>query len=222
MNRIRARELARTYVDRGEPTGWFETLYVESQNDVQEIPWADLVPNPNLVKWIKVGSINGEGKQAVVVGCGLGDDAEFLSSAGFKVTAFDVSPEAIRWCQRRFPSSRVTYGTADLFDLPVGWHSRFDLAAEIYTLQVLPPAIRPRAMQAIVDLVASQGRLLVITRGREEDEAEGEMPWPLTKEELSGFTRLNLEQETFEDYCDQEVPPVHRYRAVYRKSEAGL
>ena len=90
---------------------------------------------------------------------------------------------------------------------------------EIYTLQVLPPTVRPQAMRAIVDLVASKGQLLVITRGREEDEAEGEMPWPLTREELSEFTRLNLEQESFEDYWDQEVPPVYRFRSSYRKSK---
>ena len=77
-------------------------------------------------------------------------------------------------------------------------------------------------MQAIVDLVASQGQLLVMTRGREEDEAEGEMPWPLTKKELSQFIRLNLEQETFDDYWDQEVPPVHRFRVAYRKSKGGI
>ena len=101
----------------------------------------------------------------------------------------------------------------------------FDAASyvvEIYTLQVLPPTVRPQAMRAIVDLVASKGQLLVITRGREEDEAEGEMPWPLTREELSEFTRLNLEQESFEDYWDQEVPPVYRFRSSYRKSKGGL
>ncbi len=221
MNRTHARELARTYLSQGEPTGWFDRLYVESRNDAKRIPWADLVPNPNLVEWLEVSTIEPEGKQAIVVGCGLGDDAEFLSNEGFTVAAFDVSPEAIRWCKKRFPRSRVSYRTIDLLRLPEGWHRRFDFTVEIYTLQVLPPTIRPQAMQAIVDLVALRGRLLVITRGREEDGAEEEMPWPLTKEELSEFVRLDLEEELFEDYWDQEVPPVRRFRAVYRNSGGG-
>ncbi len=219
MNRTRARALARTYLSQGEPTGWFDALYAES-HDAKEIPWADLVPNPNLMGWLEASSIEPRNRRAIVVGCGLGDDAEFLSDEGFNVTAFDVSPAAIRWCKKRFPGSRVDYRTIDLLKLPAGWLCRFDLAVEIYTLQVLPPTIRPQAMQAIVDLVAWQGQLLVITRGREEKEAEGEMPWPLTKEELVELTRLNLEQETFEDYWDHEVPPVYRFRAVYRKSKA--
>ena len=222
MNRIRARELARSYLSQGEPTGWFDVLYVESRNDAMGIPWADLAPNPNFLEWFEANTIEPKGREAIVVGCGLGDDAEFLSDAGFKLTAFDIAPEAVRWCQRRFPSSRVSYRTADLFKLPAGWRCRFDLIVEIYTLQVLPPTIRPQAMQAIVDLVASQGQLLLMTRGREEDEAEGEMPWPLTKKELSQFIRRNLEQETFDDYWDQEVPPVHRFRVAYRKSKGGI
>ena len=201
MNRLRARELARTYLSQGEPTGWFDALYAGS-HDAKEIPWADLVPNPNLVEWFEASTIEPKGIQAIVVGCGLGDDAEFLSDEGFNVTAFDVSPAAIRWCKKRFPGSCVSYRTIDPLKLPADWHCRFDLTVEIYTLQVLPPVIRPQAMRALVDLVAPQGQLLIIARGRVEDEAEGEMPWPLTKEELSEFTRLNLEQETFEDYWD--------------------
>lgn len=48
-----------------------------------------------------------------------------------------------------------------------------------YTLQVLPPAARPPAMRRMAEWVASGGVLLVITRGREPDEPEGNMPWPL-------------------------------------------
>ena len=105
MDRIRARELARTYLSRGEPAGWFDALYAESCH-AKEIPWADLVPNPNLVEWFEASTIEAKSKQAIVVGCGLGDDAEFLSDEGFNVTAFDVSPAAIRWWPRGRGRSR--------------------------------------------------------------------------------------------------------------------
>ena len=54
---------------------------------------------------------NGEnlwnGKKALKIGCGLGDDAEYLTETGMEVTAFDISETAIRWCHERFPDSRV-------------------------------------------------------------------------------------------------------------------
>lgn len=57
---------------------------------------------PSLVHWL-VKNL-GEGLSAVVVGCGLGDDAEALAAAGFAVTAFDVSGSAIAWAKERFPN----------------------------------------------------------------------------------------------------------------------
>jgi len=61
-----------------------------------------------------------------VVGCGLGDDAEALAQQGFQVTAFDISPTAIAWCEKRFPDSQVKYQVADLFALDPAWHHKFD------------------------------------------------------------------------------------------------
>jgi hypothetical protein len=43
------------------------------------------------------------------------------------------------------------------------------------------------------------------------------MPWPLTKEELTDFLRLGLREVSFEDYLDDEVPPVRRFRVEYRR-----
>jgi hypothetical protein len=71
-----ARELARKYVARGEPTGWFEPLYREAAAGRAAIPWADRKANPNLVAWAETNGLSGSGRRAVKVGCGLGDDAE--------------------------------------------------------------------------------------------------------------------------------------------------
>jgi hypothetical protein len=43
------------------------------------------------------------------------------------------------------------------------------------------------------------------------------MPWPLTREELGGFVRAGLEELSFEDFVDDETPPVRRFRAVYHR-----
>jgi 2-polyprenyl-3-methyl-5-hydroxy-6-metoxy-1,4-benzoquinol methylase len=108
-NRHTVQDLAQTAYARNDPTGWFEELYRGAKGNESAIPWADLTVNPNLTSWIKKRQLSGEGKTALVVGCGLGDDAEALAKLGFVVMGFDISPTAIAWCQQRFPDSPVNY-----------------------------------------------------------------------------------------------------------------
>jgi hypothetical protein len=213
-NRGRARELASEYLAKGDATGWFEQLYQEAETGESVVPWADLQPNPNLVDFWSRCSIPGS-KTALVIGCGWGDDAEQLANWGFETTAFDISPAAIRACKRRFPQSRVQYETANLLCHPPQWIAGFDFVFESYTLQVLPRALRKEAMKSIACLIKAGGYLLVITRGRNAQEAEGSMPWPLTRDELAEFGAFGLREISFEDYMDQETPSVRRLRALY-------
>lgn len=133
--------------------------------------------NPNLEAWLEREQPDGTGQRALVIGCGLGDDAETLASFGFLVSAFDISETCIEWFRRRFPHSPVEYSTADLFMLPSSWQRAFDFVLESYTLQVLDE-LRPNAIQQIFECVASDGTLLVISRGRNEGDEPGKMPWP--------------------------------------------
>ena len=52
QQRTTAREIAKRYLNAGDPLGWFEDLYSLAGKDASIIPWADLVPNPNLVSWL--------------------------------------------------------------------------------------------------------------------------------------------------------------------------
>src|SRR5689334_11519538 len=135
MGRARVREIAKKYLGEGNPTGWFEAVYSEAARNSQAVPWANMVANPNLVGWLDGKNIDGKRRRALVVGCGLGDDAEGLAARGFEVTAFDISSEAIRWAKQRFPNSPVHYEIADLFASPAKWNSSFDFIFEAYTLQ---------------------------------------------------------------------------------------
>jgi SAM-dependent methyltransferase len=215
-DRTKARRLARAYIGRGDPTGWFEALYVAADGDPSHISWADLAANPGLVEWLDGHPVDGRGR-TITVGCGLGDDAEELAHRGLDVVAFDVSETVIRWCENRFPGSTVTYVVADLFDPPQGWKESFDLVLEAYTLQVLPPEMRPPAIERIADLATHGGTLLVISRGRDAGDGAGQMPWPLTREELRRFQDCGMREVSFEDYFDRETPPVRRFRVEYRK-----
>jgi len=218
--RARARELAAEYLAKDDPTGWFEQLYREAAKDVAKIPWADLSPNPNLIEFWERHSIASSGKRALNIGCGLGDDAEQLACWGFETTAFDISPSAIEACKRRFPGTNVRYRAADLLKPPDEWLREFDFVLESYTLQALPSGLCREAIERIAGFVCKGGNLLLITRGREEEDAGGAVPWPLTRRELDRFTQAGLRELSFEDYFDTESPPVRRFRVLYQRPAA--
>ena len=218
--RLIARKLAREALSAGKPLDWFDLLYSRAETENVIIPWADKKPNPNLVELFdSVGHLP-FGKCAIKVGCGLGDDAEWLAKQGFDVTAFDISSSAIQECRRRFPDSCVHYIEGDLFKAPRHWMSAFDLVQESYTLQVLPPELREAAMIKISEFIAPGGYLLFITRIRDESDPEGSMPWPLTRSEVDGFISLGLTNIYFKDYMDSEDPPVRRFQACYQREKA--
>ena len=141
-SRAFARRLAADSIASGDDTGWFETLYAAAEHGTATVPWADLAPNQGLAS--ALAGVCGGGR-AIVIGCGLGDDAGHVASLGFATVAFDVSPTAVDAAQRRFPRSTVEYVTADLLSPPHSWAGAFDLVVEVFTLQVLTGARAPVA-----------------------------------------------------------------------------
>jgi SAM-dependent methyltransferase len=221
-DRRRARELAAEYVGKGDPTGWFEVLYKEAEAGKSIVPWADRGANSNLIEFWSVNPQPTDGKQALVIACGLGDDAEQLAAWGFETTAFDISETAIRTARNRFPKREVRYQVADLLEPPAEWVGKFDFVFEANTVQALPASIRAKAIQRIAGFVKPGGKLLAIVRGREVDEPEGELPWPLTRAELGEFVHAGLTEESFEQYFDTEEPPARRYRVLYARKKEDM
>jgi len=217
-DRTRARELAAEFNRKGDPTGWFEILYQEGQAGKSTVPWANLCPNPRLLDFWNTHPQQTAGKRALTIGSGLGDDAEQLAAWGFRTTAFDISETAIRASRKRFPKTGVEYVAANLLEPPSPWRHSFHFVFEANTLQVLPASLRPRAIENIAGFLRPGGRLLLIARGREPSDPEGQMPWPLTRAELSAFTAVGLEELSFEDFLDLEDPAdpsVRRFRVLY-------
>lgn len=211
-----ATRLAEAHLDTDAPLDWFEALYADSGEDPEQIPWADQAPNPALVSWLTAGSP--PAGRALVVGCGLGDDAEALARAGFDTTAFDLSKSAITWAQRRFPNSPVDYHAANLLQLPEEWFGAFDLVFEAYTLQAIPLAIRQQATPVLAQLLRPGGQLLIIARGRGEEPASQSPPWPLARHEIEVLeAECGLEAVAWDDFIDSEDPPIRRFRATYRR-----
>jgi SAM-dependent methyltransferase len=215
-DRAAARALAARALADGEPLRWFEELYAAADRGEAIVPWAGLRPNPVLERELENLAVNG--LRTLVVGCGYGDDAAFLARAGARVTAFDVSSSALARCRERFPDLDITWMAADAVTPPAGWQSAYDLVVEIFTLQVLPPAEREAAGFALGRCVAPGGRLFVYCRGREPEDPPGSMPWPLMTDEVHALATDGLVVERFEDFLDDEEPPVRRLLAVLRRN----
>ena len=216
--RSRARALADEAIRRGEPCAWFETLYRESAEAGEPVPWADLVPNPHLVAWLETHPLNApslratrERARVLDVGCGYGDNAAELARRGAEVTAFDISEHAVARAEQRFPG--IDYRVVDARSPPDAWRGAFDLVAEIYTLQVLPPGPRTTLAAQLASFLRPGGTLLIICRGRDEgSKAPTGLPWPLTRSELQQIARVNgLSVASFDSLMDDETPPVRRF-----------
>lgn len=217
MSRSEFGEIAREHYKRRDYVGAFEALYAQVEGDPGRVPWADLAPNPILTRWLDEQGDVKPGQRAAVVGCGLGDDAHLLAEHGYEVLGFDVAPTAVAWAQQRFTHDRLHFESADLFDLAEDWRGAFDLVVEIYTFQSLPLAVRPTAFDNAASLLAPGGKLLVICRGRDEDEPATKLPFPLLRSELERFTQAGLMETRFKDFMDDEAPPVRRFLAEYER-----
>jgi SAM-dependent methyltransferase len=197
---------------------WFERLYVQAEGGGEPVPWDLEAPHYLLEGWAKERGLTGEGRRALVVGCGMGRDSEYLGGLGFATVAFDFSATAIDAVNRRFPRSPVAYRVADLLDPPPGWDGAFDLVVESLTVQSLPRELRVAAIDRVRGFVAPGGVLLVIAavKGDGPDRPDG--PWPLTRAEVESFAGDGLILRRLEDFRDANA---HRWRAEFRRVPAG-
>jgi SAM-dependent methyltransferase len=216
--RARARELAAGFAEKGDAFGWFDEFYKEAAGNNEQIPWADLEPNRFFKEWAERKGLKGNGRTALVVGCGLGDDAVYLDDLGFKVTAFDISPTAIEWARRLHKDRDIQFEVADLFQPFRGWLGAFEFVLEIYTIQPLPLEMRPQVIDAIASFAAPGGEIVVVTRARDDDEEPEQLPWPLSPKDLSRFQENELVQTDFEEVFEEEDGEnVRRFVVEYRR-----
>ncbi len=200
---------------------WFEAVYALADDDPARVPWANLAPHPLARAWVDFQARGVEGLSVLDVGCGLGDNAEYFSAHGANVTAFDLVDEAVRWAKRRFPQSKVSYSTADLFAPPIEWRGKFDLVHECYTLQSLAPALLPQALAALASLLAPRGKLLLIARARDEGAGADGPPWPLPPSIFAEGERQGLRPLAVEDIAATAEVASRHWRALLRRAGAA-
>lgn len=171
--------------------------------------------NEYLTEYLQSKNIKKKSK-AIVIGCGLGDDAIALEKAGFDVTAIDISPSAIQWCKTRFPRSSVDFKVVDLFDIPKEMLQSYDFIFEFRTVQSLPVSLREKTVSSICSLLNKGAYLLVGANGRNEEDILSGPPWPLTKEELNLFCKYKLEELEFHQYKNEDELSTLMYKALYQ------
>jgi SAM-dependent methyltransferase len=217
--RAKVQTLSQAAIASNDPTRWFEELYAQAEGQTDQIPWARLTVHPHIQHWLEHRQIRGNGQRAMVVGCGLGDDAEALQSLGFQVTAFDIAETAIAWCRQRFPQSLVDYQVADLFALDPTWQQHFDLVVECRNVQALPLSVRSTALSAVAQLVAPGGTLLMVTRLRPDGTEPDGPPWPLSNSELAQLATQGLTEQQRHGFLvgdDPALPTVDQAWVEYR------
>ena len=92
----------------------FEAIYAGAESGASNPPWDYGAARPQLVEWADARNLTGHGREALVVGCGYGADAEFLAERGYRTTGFDFSPTAVAAARRKHPDTGVRYVVASL------------------------------------------------------------------------------------------------------------
>jgi Methyltransferase domain len=214
-------QLAAAALARGDSTGWFDQLYTAGERGRVAIPWSRTEPYPLLLDWARARNLRGRGQRAAVVGCGLGADAEYLSSLGFTTMAFDISAAAIRLARRRYPHSQIHYTTANLLDPPPPWWRAFELVVEIITVQALPNPSRHDAIINVGRLVAAGGTLLAIEEAAVIGTTRQLPPWPLRRDEIQSFAADGLDTVAIDALPLPTGSNEQRWVAHFRRPTTG-
>lgn len=203
-HQVDTRLLIENHLEAGEPTGWFEPLYSLVGRDVGRLPWYAKGPHPYLVDWLDAPVVEPPGRRAIVVGCGLGDDAIELARRGYEVTAIDIAPTALRRARSRARRARATsiaWREVDLLSAHEDLRGAFDLVVEVHTVPWLPGVVRDAAMQAVGTLAAPGGVVVAVTLLAAHTEivaSAGGPPWPQAPSELAAYRAAGLERVALE------------------------
>ena len=200
--------------EHNRATEWFEELYKKHKENHQNIPWARGDVNPLLRVYLEDETQSHKGR-ALVIGCGLGDDAHALCEAGYEVLAIDISETALEIAKERSKGLNITYEKQDIFDMPAKYNSYFDFVFEALTIQSLPEKFRERMIEAVAKTLAPKGRLLVVAHQKTR-EFDGP-PWPLTKEQIDMFKNHALSELAFEIHTEASSISNTRFRVLYER-----
>ena len=195
--------------EHNKASAWFDDLYKNNKTTQENIPWAKQATNPLLQTYLD-DNVEHKGT-ALVIGCGLGDDAIALEIAGYEVTAIDVSQTALDLAQERFTDTNIKFIKQDIFE----YKEVFDFVFEALTIQSLPLEFRDKMIKAVANTVDVGGKLLLVAHKREE--IFSGPPWPLSKEEIDSFKNHGLHEVSHELHTEKSKISNTRFRVLYSR-----
>ena len=178
------------------------------------VPWDIGAPQPIVVEWEAAGRFRGHVLDA---GCGTGDNAVFLASRGFRVTAVDIAPTAIETARGRGDGVDWVVGDSAAFT------GQFDTVLASALIHCVPAEQRPGLAGALRN-AAVDGALLNLTSLAVEGS-----PFDMTETELrtaledSGWeiTRFDRDVISLTGVYDMPQLPVWVVEATAASRGAG-
>lgn len=146
-----------------------ERKYYEAYDDryrqvhEQDLEWFCAEPSPIVMEIIREFHIISQHK-LLELGCGEGRDAIDLLDRGFDLLATDVSPEAIAFCQRKWPQYALRFQTLDCVAGKLD--GAFDFIYAVAVVHMLVPDEDRNAFYRFVqEHLTSEGIALICTMG---------------------------------------------------------
>ena len=149
-------------------------------------PWIINQAQPDLITAVKNGDI--VGPTILDVGCGNGDNAIYLASCGFNVTAVDVSNKAITMAKEKANKAglNVTFVTLDA--LKIGTlNKKFDTIIDSGLFHNISRSDRESYVQAVSTVCVNNGQFLMLCFGDKAGEYEvypNKYPKPMSQDEI--------------------------------------
>ena len=163
-----------------------------------DIPWDISQPHPALVNLVETKRI--VPGRVFEPGPGLGHDAMYLASNGFRVTALDISKRAVSMLRKRVEKLglEVDLIVGDVLrDSPTD--GEFDYIFERSVLQTLPLSQRAHYVMCLAEILKPKGEYIGIIRGPRI---------PMPESQPYSFTRHMIEQLLSTPFKNIEITRV--------------
>jgi SAM-dependent methyltransferase len=141
---------------------FWDKFHQQRQGSGRDLDWGGLWTRPFLTPLREAGV-----RTILELGCGTGNDAARLASAGYLVTAIDLSAEAIGQAEARF-GSKATFMVADMTQRLPFPDGGFDAVMSNVAMHMFPDRVT-RALFAEVRRLVRTGGLFVFHVNALED-----------------------------------------------------
>jgi len=155
-------------------------------------------------------------KRVLDLGCGFGHWSIVLSKAGFRVTAVDISSEAIRRVKTWANEERLSIDTKVCLAQEI--HSLmdkdFDAVICNSVLDHMTFADASKVMQGIKDVLKPGGIAYLSFDGLEEGEEEGEKEFVVLEDGTRKYTKGNRKGMLWRFYTNEEIRILCKYMEI--------